>query len=114
MHFAGRDEIFPRRRALGLLALNSGRRVVDICEILRVSDQPEYNWAKGWREKGLVGILDGHKGGAPLKLTVEMLDAAAETAQQGLSRNPRKCRHSKSSPARSSSKAIILPPLWNV
>ena len=71
-----------RRRALGLLALNSGRRVVDICEILRVSDQPEYNWAKGWREKGLVGNLDGHKGGAPVKLTVEMLDAAAEIARQ--------------------------------
>ncbi len=71
-----------RRRALGLLALNSGRRGVDICEILRVSDQPVYNGAKGWREKGLVGILEGHKGGAPVKLTVERLDAAAEIARQ--------------------------------
>ena len=71
-----------RRRALGLLALNSGCRVVDICEILRVSGQPLYNWAKGWREKGLVGILEGHKGGAPVKLTVKMLDAAAEIARQ--------------------------------
>jgi transposase len=71
-----------RRRALGLLALNSGRSVVDICEVLRVSDQPVYNWAKGWREQGLVGILDGHKGGAPVKLTAEILDAAAEMARQ--------------------------------
>lgn len=73
---------FPdfRRRALGILALDQGRSVVDICEVLRVSDQPVYNWAKGWREKGLVGILDGHKGGAPRKLTEEMLDVAAEIA----------------------------------
>lgn len=71
-----------RRRALGLLALNSGRRVVDICEFLRVSDQPVYNWAKAWREKGLAGIQNGHKGGAPVKLTAELLDAAAEIARQ--------------------------------
>jgi hypothetical protein len=32
----------------------------------------------------------------------------------GLSRNPRKFRHSKSSPAKSASRSIILPPLWNV
>jgi IS5 family transposase len=32
----------------------------------------------------------------------------------GVSRNPRKFRHSKSSPARSASRSIILPPLWNV
>ena len=29
-----------RRRALGLLALNSGRSVVELVEILRVSDPP--------------------------------------------------------------------------
>jgi transposase len=69
-----------RLRALGLLALNEGQRVVDICNILRVSDQPVYNWAKGWRELGLVGILDGHKGGAPVKLTAPMLDMAAQIA----------------------------------
>ena len=71
-----------RRRALGLLALNEGRSVVEICEFLRISDQPVYNWAKGWREKGIVGILSGHKGGAPVKLTAEMLDVAAEIAGQ--------------------------------
>ena len=32
----------------------------------------------------------------------------------GVSRNPRKFRHSKSSPASSASRSIILPPLWNV
>ena len=69
-----------RLRALGLLALNDGQRVVDICKVLRVTDQPVYNWAKGWREHGLVGILDGHKGGAPVKLTAPMLDRAAKIA----------------------------------
>jgi transposase len=71
-----------RRRALGLLALNEGRSVVDIADMFRMSDQPIYNWARDWREKGLVGILDGHKGGAPVKLTAEMLDLAAEIARQ--------------------------------
>jgi transposase len=71
-----------RRRALGLLALNSGYRVVDICLILQVSDQPLYNWAKGWRQQGLVGILTGHKGGAPRKLTHELLDEAVQIAQE--------------------------------
>jgi transposase len=69
-----------RLRALGLLALNDGHRVVDICKILRVTDQPVYNWAKGWRECGLIGILDGHKGGAPVKLTAPMLDKAVQIA----------------------------------
>lgn len=71
-----------RRRALGLLALNAGHSVVEITEFLRVSDQPVYNWAKGWRDKGIVGILDGHKGGPPVKLTADMLDVAAEIARE--------------------------------
>lgn len=69
-----------RLRALGLLALNDGQRVVGTCKVLRVTDQPVYNWAKGWREYGLVGILDGHKGGAPVKLIAPMLDKAARIA----------------------------------
>ena len=71
-----------RRRALGLLALNRGYKVVQICDMLQVSDQPLYNWAKGWREKGLVGILGGHKGGAPRKLTAQLLDEAAQIASE--------------------------------
>lgn len=71
-----------RRRALGLLALDSGSRVVDIWRMLQVSDQPVYNWAKGWREQGIVGILDGHKGGPPFKLTAAMLDVAAQIASE--------------------------------
>lgn len=69
-----------RPSALGLLALNDGQRVVDICKVLRATDRPVYNWAKGWREHGLVCILDGHKGGAPVKLTAPILDRAAKIA----------------------------------
>ena len=71
-----------RRRALGLLGLNNGYRVVEICQMLQVSDQPLYNWAKGWKTQGLVGILGGHKGGAPRKLTEEMLDEAEKIARK--------------------------------
>lgn len=71
-----------RLRGLGLLALDAGRKVAEICEILRISDQPLYNWAKAWREQGLMGILKGHQGGPPVKLTAQMLDVAAEIASQ--------------------------------
>ncbi|GGB55458.1 helix-turn-helix domain-containing protein [Oceanisphaera marina] len=74
---------FPdfRRRALALLALNDGTSVVQIAQLFRISDQPVYNWAKGWRTQGLAGILTGHKGGRPPKLTADMLDAAADIAR---------------------------------
>ena len=74
---------FPdfRRRALALLALNEGITVVKITQMFRISDQAIYNWAIGWRTNGLAGILTGHKGGRPPKLTADMLDAAADIAR---------------------------------
>ena len=71
-----------RRRALGLLALNRGHKVAHICDMLQVSDQALYNWAKAYRTKGLVGILDGHQGGAPRKLTDELVDEAVQIARE--------------------------------
>lgn len=71
-----------RRRALGLLALNRGHKVAHICDMLQVSDQPLYNWAKAWRTRGLVGLLGGHQGGAPRKLTDPLLDEAAQIARE--------------------------------
>jgi transposase len=71
-----------RRRALGILGLNAGRRVEDVSEILGVSEVQVYRWAKAWRERGLMGMLSGHKGGAPRKLTPELLDTAEEIARQ--------------------------------
>lgn len=73
---------FPdfRRRALALLALNDGATVVQITQMFRMSDQPIYNWTQRWIAHGLAGILTGHKGGRPTKLTAEMLDLAAGIA----------------------------------
>jgi transposase len=71
-----------RRRALGVLALNDGRSVPEICGVLRVSVPPVYNWARAWRERGLLGMLSGHVGGAPLKLTAQLLDVAEQMARQ--------------------------------
>ena len=43
-----------------------------------------------------------------------LFDPVRGEVRGGLSRNPRKFRHSKSCPAKSASRSIILPPLWNV
>ena len=69
-----------RLRARGLLSLNEGLKAALIGQVLGVSDQSLYNWALWWKASGLVGILDGHKGGAPAKLTSAMLDTAEAIA----------------------------------
>ena len=71
-----------RRRALGVLALNDGRSGPDICGVLRVSVPQLYNWACAWRDRGLVGMLSGHEGGAPRKLTEALLQTAVQVARQ--------------------------------
>jgi transposase len=67
-----------RRRALGVLALNDGRSAPDICGVLRVCTPQLYNWARAWRERSLMGMLSGHEGGAPRKLTTPLLDTAEQ------------------------------------
>lgn len=71
---------FPefRLRGLGLLAINEGNKPVIVAGILRIAPQTVYNWARWWREDGLVGILDGRKGGMRPKLTGDLLDTAVE------------------------------------
>ncbi|WP_157670953.1 helix-turn-helix domain-containing protein [Chitinibacter sp. GC72] len=71
-----------RPRALGLLALHEGESPKTVSKILRMSEQMVYEWARRWRERGILGILGGNVGGAPRKLTYEMLDYAAEVAKQ--------------------------------
>jgi len=41
-----------------------------------------YNWAKWWRQDGLAGLLDGHKGGRPVKLTAKLVDSAVAIATE--------------------------------
>nr|WP_269764490.1 helix-turn-helix domain-containing protein [Burkholderia ubonensis] len=70
-----------RTRAAGLLMLASKVRPAEVAAKLGVSDQSIYNWARAWREQGVVGLLVGHKGGRPRALPDEMVDAAAQFAQ---------------------------------
>ena len=70
-----------RPRALGLLALSKGHGAKVVADILGVREQTVYNWKRGWREWGLMGLLNGHKGGRPSKLTVAMLDTAEAVAR---------------------------------
>jgi transposase len=69
-----------RRRALGLLALGKGHGTTVVSDVLGVTSQSVRNWAQWWEGKGLVGILDGHKGGRPAKLTAEMLTTGKKLA----------------------------------
>ncbi len=70
-----------RRRALGILALGKGHPFAVVADILGVTLPTPYNWAKAWNAKGLAGLLDGHQGGAPAKLTAELLDTAEAIAR---------------------------------
>ena len=70
------------RRALGLLALAKGHSFPVVADILGVTLPTPYNWAKAWRNQGVVGLLNGHQGGAPIKLRSEWLDTAERIARE--------------------------------
>lgn len=70
-----------RRRALGILALAKGHSYALVAQLLGVTPPTPYNWAKAWRTKGLMGLLGGHLGGAPAKLTTELLECAEQIAK---------------------------------
>jgi transposase len=77
-----RTHHFPdyRFKARGIIAINAELRVETIAEVLGVSKKTVYNWAQWWREDGFDGLLDGHKGGRPVKLTEELIACAVEIA----------------------------------
>jgi transposase len=74
---------FPdfRRRGLGILALAKDYQFSQVAEILGVTVQTTYNWVHAWHSHGLMGLLRGHRGGAPTKLTPELLDIAEQIAR---------------------------------
>jgi transposase len=67
-----------RFRARGVIALNDHLQPRVIAAVLGVTEQSVYYWAKWWKQRGLVGLLGGHKGGRPPNLTQEMVDTACE------------------------------------
>ena len=73
-----------RTRGLGLLLLSDGRRICDIAQELEMSAKSVYNWAHAWQDKGLCGLLVGHKGGRPRALSEAMIATAVESARTEL------------------------------
>ena len=71
-----------RRRALGLLALAKGHSFSVVADILGVTLPTPYNWLKAWQRQGLMGLLNGHQGGAPSKLKPIWLDTAEGIARE--------------------------------
>jgi transposase len=54
----------PRyRRALALLALDEGRSVIEVADLLGVSRQSVHNWVAAFRRSPHLGSLDDHYGG---------------------------------------------------
>jgi hypothetical protein len=53
-----------QRKAAGLLQLAQGTRPKEIARELDVTQQSVYLWLGAWRERGLVGLMGGHAGGA--------------------------------------------------
>jgi transposase len=70
-----------RARGLGLLLLSAGQRVHEISAQLDVSKKTVYNWTNAWRQKGLCGLLNGHKGGRPRSLSEDMVATAVAAAR---------------------------------
>lgn len=69
-----------RLRGQGLLLLGDGKLIRDVAQQLDVSVKSVYNWSHWWRDKGLCGLLVGHKGGRPRSLSEAMVALAVEVA----------------------------------
>ena len=74
MHSPQPDKIGKYAAGLPVTALAKGYGTTVVSDILNVTSQSVRNWAQWWEVDGIVGILDGHKGGRPEKLTAERLE----------------------------------------
>jgi hypothetical protein len=70
-----------RPRALGVLALGKGHPPKVVADILVVTAQTVSTETKAGACLGLTGLLNGHKGGCPPKLTAALLDTAEAVAR---------------------------------
>ena len=80
MHSPQPDKIGKYAAGLPVTALAKGYGTTVVSDILNVTSQSVRNWAQWWEVDGIVGILDGHKGGRPAKLTAEMLETGKNCA----------------------------------
>ena len=69
-----------RGRGAGMLMLASDVRPKVVAGKLGVSHQSIYNWRHAWEERGLIGLICGHRGGRPPALSAAMIATATEVA----------------------------------
>lgn len=78
IHHPWRD---ARLRAAGLLMLSKGEHRTVVAQQCGVSHQTIYNWRHAWETSGIVGLIGGHTGGRPRKLSEPWLATVCELAQ---------------------------------
>lgn len=70
-----------RLRATGLLMLSKEEHPVTIAQQCGVRFQSVYNWRKAWERRGIAGLIGGHVGGRPKKLSDAWLETVCELAR---------------------------------
>ena len=61
--------------------LSQGKHPSVIGQQCGVSHQTIYNWRHAWEQEGLVGLISGHTGGRPRKLSEACLATVCELAR---------------------------------
>jgi transposase len=75
-----------RQRAFGLLLIGQGLHSSQVSQRLGVGQTSQYNWYRAWTQQGITGLLGGHGGGRPAKLTDKWIRTCVELAtEQALS-----------------------------
>src|SRR5260370_22426546 len=72
---------YPCSRHIAIGQLDNGAEVCEVAATLEVTAQTVYNWSHGWRERGLCGLLIGHKGARSRALPEAMLATAVSAAR---------------------------------
>lgn len=75
------EKAYVRKRGLALLALAKGEDILSIATVLQVTDQAIRDWLHQWNADGIQGLMKLKKGGAPAKLTDDLIQIAVEIAQ---------------------------------
>lgn len=61
--------------------LSKGEHPTAIAQQCGVSHQSIYNWRHAWEQTGVVGLISGHAGGRPKKLSQAWLNTVCELAR---------------------------------